>query len=170
MWPAIKHQIGKIYLAAFSGFITPYMTARMIDSYTGRTRYDISIYTAVVMLGCYLLSEIVEMWFAPAWDVRKWLQHNLARRYLSLSAHEMSTKAAYAEEKSRTAIETTATQLTTRCFSGFHSVLSSTWSIVASLAYLFHSSSTSKDTLRLAYYLGVPVTGLGSRPAIQLTT
>ena len=102
-----------------------------------------SIYAACMMLGCYLLQLHVDMWFHAGWDVRKWLQRNLARKFLTMSEHDIGKSASHAEETTRRAIETTAAQLTDQCYGGFHGLLSSLWSILASLGYLFTSGARS---------------------------
>ena len=111
----------------------------MIESFTGRARYDLSIFAACTMFACYLLQvQVAETWFPGAGGVRMWLQRNLADKYLALSEHDYAKCASYAQETTRRAIETTAGQLTSQCYSGFHQILASTWAIWASLAYLFY--------------------------------
>ena len=153
---SLKHQCGQLFLAVFSGWITPVLTSMMIDSFTNQARYDISIFAACMMFGCYLISEIVEVWFPAGWDVQKWLQRNLAGKYLTLTEEDLADEqAAGAEDKFRRAIDTTAAQLASQCYGGFHGVLSSVWQLAASLIYLFTSGARTR-TLMISYAVGVP--------------
>ena len=140
---SIKHQFAQLALALIAGYGQPVWKAMMIDSFTEKKRFDVSIYAALMLATAYFLGQKLEMWFSDGWNVRKRLQRNLTRKFLTLSDHDVELCAAKVEMETKTAISAKAAALANECYGGFHSVLASVWKILISLYYIFNAASSS---------------------------
>ena len=150
------HQVGRIFDAAFYGFVAPILYDMMIKKGTVEfMRLDYSCYTGLMMMGLYLLSMIVSQWFHAGWDVQKRMQRNLTRKFLSLSDRDHAALDPTNRDAYRVAISKTCSKLTGQAYGGFHSFLANVWNLVFAISYAFYSATDMSQTVRTGYIVAI---------------